>query len=201
MGTRGAMGVRIDGVDKIEYNHFDSYPEGLGKSVVETVRAILQDRTLGVEGLCTLARRLRAVDPSSEPTDDDIEALRGYANLDVSDKSLKDWYCLTYGLRRNLLAKLRLGVVIDSHDFLSNSLFCEWAYVVNLDELTFEVYRGFQKQEHDKGRYAKMDRDPDEVARQRSRGFEYWPVALIATFPLLDIPQDWAARVRTADEE
>ncbi len=27
MGTRGAYGVRIDGQDKIAYNHSDSYPE------------------------------------------------------------------------------------------------------------------------------------------------------------------------------
>ena len=34
MGTRGAIGFRLDGVDKVAYNHFDSYPSGLGADVL-----------------------------------------------------------------------------------------------------------------------------------------------------------------------
>lgn len=39
MGTRGTFGFRIDGVEKLTYNHYDSYPEGLGDEVVEWVLA------------------------------------------------------------------------------------------------------------------------------------------------------------------
>jgi hypothetical protein len=38
MGTRGLYGFRKDGVDKTTYNHYDSYPEGLGNLVVDFVR-------------------------------------------------------------------------------------------------------------------------------------------------------------------
>lgn len=34
MGTRGAVGIRLGGIDKIGYNHYDSYPDGLGKEVI-----------------------------------------------------------------------------------------------------------------------------------------------------------------------
>ena len=34
MGTRGALGFKINGEYKVTYNHFDSYMEGLGKEVI-----------------------------------------------------------------------------------------------------------------------------------------------------------------------
>lgn len=35
MSTRGAYGFRIDGQDKITYNHFDSYPDSLGVNLLQ----------------------------------------------------------------------------------------------------------------------------------------------------------------------
>jgi len=35
MGTRGSFGFRIKTKDKLAYNHFDSYPDGLGASVCD----------------------------------------------------------------------------------------------------------------------------------------------------------------------
>lgn len=34
MSTHGAIGIRMNGVDKVGYNHFDSYPTGLGDDVL-----------------------------------------------------------------------------------------------------------------------------------------------------------------------
>jgi len=34
MSTRGALGVRMNGIDKVGYNHFDSYFEGLGNELL-----------------------------------------------------------------------------------------------------------------------------------------------------------------------
>ncbi len=38
MGTRGLYGFRKDGVNKLTYNHYDSYPSGLGKHILEVIR-------------------------------------------------------------------------------------------------------------------------------------------------------------------
>lgn len=38
MGTRGLYGFRKNGVDKTTYNHFDSYPDGLGADVVNFIK-------------------------------------------------------------------------------------------------------------------------------------------------------------------
>ena len=33
MGTRGLWGLRKDGIDKLTYNHWDSYPTALGETI------------------------------------------------------------------------------------------------------------------------------------------------------------------------
>ena len=38
MGTRGLYGFRKNGVDKVTYNHYDSYPEYLGRNILEFIR-------------------------------------------------------------------------------------------------------------------------------------------------------------------
>ena len=37
MGTRGFWGVRDNGRTRFTYNHFDSYPTGLGVDVAEFI--------------------------------------------------------------------------------------------------------------------------------------------------------------------
>jgi hypothetical protein len=39
MGTRGLLFIRWKGRYYIYYNHWDSYPEGLGKAIVEKIPA------------------------------------------------------------------------------------------------------------------------------------------------------------------
>jgi hypothetical protein len=73
---------------------------------------------------------------------------------------------------------LRAGVTWDGSGFATDSLYCEWGYLIDLDTSTFEVYRGFQRVPHAAGRFA--DRPP---ARD-----EYHPVALLASWPLADLP-------------
>lgn len=195
MGTRGAMGVRIDGTDKITYNHFDSYPEGLGDSMVGDVRKLLVDP--GLDGLRALARSLAFADKSRPPTEAEKQRLRKYADLGVGKQSLDDWYCLTRNLQGKFALTLKAGLMSDDREFMRDSLFCEYAYIVNLDTESFEVYRGFQHAKHDKGRYA----DLPQTERPGGRENEYWPVALVAEFPLSDIPQDWAQRAFPSEDE
>jgi hypothetical protein len=186
------MGVRIGGVDKITYNHFDSYPSGLGESIVSDVRALLRDP--GIDGFKQLATALRVVDEQTDkPTDADIARLKQFTDLAVSERSEQDWYCLTRHLQGEFAMTLKVGLMIDSHNFMANSLFCEFAYIVNLDEMSFECYRGFQHAPHQKGRYANMERSPSRS--------DYWPVALVGNFDLADIPQNWDEQAFPEDEE
>lgn len=67
-----------------------------------------------------------------------------------------------------------------NNNFLKDSLFCEYAYIINLDNNTFEFYVGFNKNPNAKGRYAKYKID-------NLIGEKYYGVKLKKVIPLNDI--------------
>jgi hypothetical protein len=190
MGTRGIFGFRIDGEDRLTYNHYDSYPEGLGVDVVDFVRSI--------DNIKEVKEKARALEDISErkPTDEDIKKCEKYTNLNVSEQSEKDWYCLLRETQGDLQAILDVGFYENQNDFIYDSLFCEYGYIVNLDNETLEVYEGCQHSPHNKGRYC--DYKPEEDGKVRS---EYYACALVGTFPLNEIPKNWAEQCFPKEEE
>lgn len=177
MGTRGFIGFVVDGQEKIAYNHFDSYPEGLGKDVLAWLRL-----DFDIEFLRTAARTLRVVTDETPPTDDDIERLRPFTNRSVGErKERPDWYQLLRETQGKPGEMLRAGVILDASDFPLSSLFAEWGYLVDLDAETLEVYRGFQQHHHSWGRFA---------GRPGQDG--YYPCALLKSWPLSGLPDDEA---------
>jgi hypothetical protein len=184
MSTRGALGVLVDGKTKVMYNHSDSYPTELGVAVAESIEAFKGD----VAKMRELGKALRLVDEDDLPSVEDKRRFVGACDTSVGERSENSWYCLLRSLQGNLKGLLEAGVMIDARTFLAASLFCEWAYVVNLDDEVLEVYKGYQKKPHAKGRYAKDPVEPNNI------GSIYYPVALVATFPLskLPTPEKWA---------
>ncbi len=176
MGTRGAFGVRIDNTDKVTYNHFDSYPAHLGVNLLDQVKAIINK--LGLSGLKQLARELRLVDANSIPSEFDIQRLREYLDTAVSTGSANEWYALLRDLHGELGEILtKAKVMIDNSNFLDDSLFCEYAYIFNLDSNELEVYEGFQKSRPKHSRYKK---GPDSSG--------YYSVELIKSYSLDNLP-------------
>lgn len=180
MGTRGAFGFRLNGEDKVTYNHFDSYPSGLGKDLLKE----LSGQTY--ESLVATAKRITLVNSDSKPTEEQIASLKKYANTGVSSKQLDEWYVLLRETQGTLAPWLSgdLPVMIDSHRFLADSLFCEYAYIVNLDGKCFEVYHGFNKDPNAEGRYANAGIAVDGDEKEEDR---YYGVALFKAFPLDEI--------------
>lgn len=174
MSTRGFVGFVINGAEKIAYNHCDSYPAGLGIDTLTWLRGV------DPEVLEGQARALRVVDPDSVPTDDDQRQLAEWADTSVGEQSLDDWYCLLHKTQGNPALILRAGVIEDAGAFPCNSLFAEWGYLVDLDRGVFEVYEGVQQSPHDRGRFAGRPSACDGYA----------PVALAASWPLAELPDD-----------
>ncbi len=183
MGTRGGLGFRVDGKDFIAYNHFDSYPEGLGDETVQGVRQLLSDFSL--DELRDRVRNIEFVDEDKEPTPEQREKFKQYFE-NVSNG--KDWYSLLRGMQGKASEYVKNGIMIDAHGFLKDSLFCEWAYIINLDTLKLEVYRGFQDKYHKLGRYS----------AKKERGWKpkyngenyYYPVALVMELDLTNLPDN-----------
>jgi hypothetical protein len=86
----------------------------------------------------------------SEPSEIQVKEVKG-----LSDK----WYKLNPGTRLNWYELLRpfqgslkayaaekpLRYMSDGESFMGDSLFCEYAYVINLNKEVLEFYEGFQK--------------------------------------------------------
>lgn len=171
MGTRGAIGFWKDGEYKVAYNHLDSYPEELGNTTLK----FINKRT--INELNTAFEKIKLIKEESIPTEEQIKQCEKYTDLYVGNQSTSDWYCLLRQAQGNLEAYTNIGLMVDSQDFLTDGLFCEWAYIINLTNNTFEVYKGFQKSTT-KGRYSEPP--PNDQG--------YYTVGLVATYSLGNCP-------------
>ena len=143
MSTRGAVGFRCGGVDKIAYNHWDSYPSGLGQPVLDYLK-----------------------DKSLNELKDEFEDI----NI-VLECEECGWN--GYGFNQEFQ---------DASDFLKDSLFCEYAYIINLDDNVLEFYVGFNRDKEAKGRYV-FTNNPTEL----SDGSLLYGVALKLELPLKEV--------------
>lgn len=135
MGTRGAYGFRIMNEDKVTYNHYDSYPEGLGVDVIEFIKDT-EDKEI-----IHLAKTIKLVDPESEATLAQIEKCKEWADTSVAGGELKDWYVLLRKAQGDFdCYKKGLRFMIDGHNMLMDSGYCEYAYIINCDKKIVEFY-------------------------------------------------------------
>lgn len=176
MGTRGAIVLVADGQEKVLYNHFDSYPEGLGEDVLLWLREVGDIE----EDVRRQVIALQKVPYNRKPTAEDIERLAEFHDPNVSTGA--DWYSLLRRTQGDLSAVLRAGLYEDAAEFPLDSLFCEWAYVVDFDERRFEVYEGFRKTPTTEGRWAGKP-GADSVS-----GTTYYPVQRIASWSFDRLP-------------
>ena len=148
MGTRGLYGFRKNGKDKTTYNHWDSYPSWLGNNVLRFINGHT------IEELENIYEKLIVVNETDKPTAEEIEKCKKYADLTVSSRDYNDWYCLLRGSQGDLEPWGEdLEYIIDNQSFIKDSLFCEYAYIINLDTYELEFFKGWQQTPDYLGRY------------------------------------------------
>ena len=181
MGTRHLIAVYQDGTHKIaQYGQWDGYPSGQGKDIL----AFLQDESK-VHMLKTY--RLKGC---RFLTEKEIEKI----NLEKNPIESRPQLSRNMGADiLNLAATVDSLALVDSLEFAADSLFCEWAYVIDFDQNVFEVYKGFNTSGSAVGRFADLPTEP---------GSEYQPVTLIKSYPLDDLPsfEEFLADCEPQDE-
>ena len=161
-------------MDKLTYNHYDSYPEWLGAHIVEFVKES------SVEELNAIYDGLILIDGSSVPDEAQIEECSLWTDTLVSKGSTSDWYCLlrkAQGEFQSFHDGLRY--MIDNHNFIKDSLFCEFGYIINLDDNALEFWKGDQEVPQKGNRYG------TECSEDG-----YYPCRFALSFPLSSIPKD-----------
>lgn len=210
MGTRNLIAVHSDGEYKIaQYSQWDGYPSGQGLTVLNFLKSLGTEEKFE-EFKMSLDK---VYFPDDEELTDIDEAFKTQMNdMDhhISthfsygsenwlngryDYQRQCWFTegsythlsrdvggeileVVYKRRDNRLA------LVNSIGFAGDGLFCEWAYVVDLDKGTFEVYEGF-----DNIPATPDSRFPPDADWLDRKG-DYGPVGLKQSFDLYNLPSE-----------
>lgn len=200
MGTRNLTMVQLGGKYVVaQYCQWDGYPSGQGKTALTFARANLKSKR-GREKFASVLAKCTDADPETvkarymECGHDGDE----WVTMEVSDKFKAKWPWLNRDMGADILEAIQNSNGLDLHrnvDFAADSLFCEWAYVIDLDANTFEVYKGFnEKPLPASERFAGLEKDADS---------KYYPIKLLASWPLDSLPtiKEFLAIDKAEEEE
>lgn len=188
MGTRNLTIVIQDGQPKVaQYCQWDGYPDGQGKTVLEFLRGL--NSTRHISFAANVARCIPLDREEIQRRWESVGADKsGFVSLDIAGNFNAKWPQLGRDLGAKVLqliadSKQPVEVLLD-YDFAADSLFCEYAYVIDLDKGMLEVYKGFNKRPLAKSaRFHSLT--PSSAKRRES---PYYPIRLKAKWPLTKLP-------------
>ncbi|HSR79104.1 MAG TPA: hypothetical protein VLN57_21200 [Xanthobacteraceae bacterium] len=142
MSTRGVFGFRIDGQEKLTYNHSDSYPSGLGDTVVEWVRAACAPNRLAQT--MTDVSGITMVDDSEAIADADHVKRLGNRYLDMrvgGGDGITDRDVTWYRLLRNAQPSHGIEHVVTAGVMIRmRNADVDLGYIVDFDAMTVEFH-------------------------------------------------------------
>jgi hypothetical protein len=152
MGTRHLIIVKKDNEIKVaQYGQWDGYPSGQGVDVLKFLR--------NKKRIKRLSNKLKIVRFYDEEGKDkkfidgyNKRCGNGFKENDKRTDEDKKWFetYLSRDLSTNVLynimeSKDKEILLANQYDFGRESLFCEWAYLIDLDSKTLEVFEGYNK--------------------------------------------------------
>lgn len=194
MGTRHLICVVKDGEYRVaQYGQWDGYPGGQGidilafltnidretfESKVDNLSWITDSESqaqwndCGANGSTTVKSSVADLHNEKYPENSRDTGAKILSVIQGSDKSLK---------------------LMDNLEFASDSLFCEWAYVIDLDKNVFEVYKGFNEEPVQNERFSMFEKkgeslEIDGEAIITTRIHKYHPVKFAKSFELNNLP-------------
>jgi hypothetical protein len=195
MGTRHLIAVVVDGEPRIaQYGQWDGYLKGQGTTIVAFLQGV------DLEAFKEKVRKTKMLTQEEVTARWKASGADGeWVSMEVAAKFKESWEHLSRDSGAKTLDYVMAAenpeVLPSSWDFAADSLFCEYAYVIDLDGGFFEVYKGFQEAPHTDGRFHMLEADQDH------RTAAYYPVRLIEKFPIRAIPENWIERVEAHDLE
>jgi len=167
MGTRNlTMVIHKEETKIAQYGQWDGYPEGNGVKILTFLRS--------KERIKKLTNKLKNVRFATAKDNKEIDKFlkkigckNGWMNMIQSEKYHKQYPYRSRDIGAGILemvanSKDKEIVLNDSTNFAGDSLFCEWAYVIDLDKRKLEVYEGFNKELlAEDERFAKIPIDED----------------------------------------
>lgn len=179
MGTRNLTVVIHKGEIKMaQYGQWDGYPGGVGKDIAKVLPK------------ATVKKWREAISNCKFLTADEVQARwkkagandSGWVDMDVSNQFKKNNEILSRdssgGKALELVLKGNGAEVFNDIKFAADSLFCEWAYVVNFDTQEVEVYKGFNNDPLTKeDRFFFLQEDTKKTDDDK-----YFPVKLYKTY-------------------
>ena len=199
MGTRNLTCVVLDGEYKIaQYGQWDGYPSGQGLVILRFITeegslAKLKEKLSRCRFFEEEGRDKEFIDLynknaskwSSDPdnrTDEQKRWFKTYISRDLGGEILR---AVANSEDEEILLR-------DDVDFAGDSLFCEWAYVIDFDKGTFEVYRGFNTSPVDPSeRFANSPIDGYKFkGGDGSEEYMYYQVKHLVTFDLSKLPDE-----------
>lgn len=160
MGTRSLTVVVWNNEVKVaQYEQWDGYPESLGIEILSFLSSPSH-----VKDLKWILSKVRFQYESNREKELTYQALKN--NRNILDNLLR-------------LQNHREIVLVNSYHFAAEGCWCEWAYVIDFDSNTFEVYTGSNK--------SGISED-DRFFDLYEPGSDSYPVKLLASFPLSKLP-------------
>lgn len=188
MGTRNLTAVMANNEYKIaQYGQWDGYPSGQGITILRFLREYGN-----VKKLSDALERVRFLEADGK---DKIFLEEYESNVEKNQRTAeqKKWFdtYISRDIGGSILQELantedKEVILKNSIGFAGDSLFCEYAYIIDLDAGVLEIYEGFNRTPITEGRF--ISNDPKLERSNNPDGYE--PVKLVRFYPLSDLPTE-----------
>ena len=148
MGTRNLTCIKKNGTYVLaKYCQWDGYYEGQGQIIVDFLRTPgniekLRERADDLAFISEEDLKKKWISVGADPESN-------WVSLGVSNAFRKNWPELSRDIGGDVLERIceteGTFETIDDLSFAADSLFCEFAYVIDFDDNTFSWYRGFNE--------------------------------------------------------
>ena len=190
MGTRNLTLVISNKETKVaQYGQWDGYPDGQGVTALAFLLQMELDKFK--EKLAGLRFATEEDEKEVKAVLAEVGAKDGFMTMEQAAKVNKVYPHLSRDMAAEVLQFImdnEVKFLQDNSDFAADSIFCEWAYVIDLDKRTFEVYKGFNKTpltETDRFYPLQVENKHHE---ERRGDDQYYPIKLVKEFSLDSLP-------------